>query len=56
MPANKVEEIIRHGAILKNVWLGPYRYQFLLTKQQAGAPGKFVSAGVRLTVYAPNEK
>jgi len=50
---DKVEAVIVPDKTITDLWLGPYRYRFVLVRKLASGQGQFVTAVVRLEVYAP---
>lgn len=53
---NKVEAVIVPDDIIRNIWLASYRYEFALLQKHATGQGQFVTALVKIDVYAPREK
>ncbi|HUW56153.1 MAG TPA: hypothetical protein VMZ92_05920 [Planctomycetota bacterium] len=50
-PVDKAETVIRPDKGVEMVWLGGYRYQFMVTRKHAVGGNRFVTAQVKLDVY-----
>ena len=52
-PSRKVDERLKHDRLVQMFWLAQYRYQFTFIQKHVTGRGRFVSATVKLDVYAP---
>ena len=55
-PVNKLTKVIRPDRILTQLWLASYRYQFTILRKHAVGGNRFVTALIKLDVYAPGPK
>ena len=55
-PVNKATNVIRPDKLITQVWLAAYRYQFTILRKHAVGGSRFVTALVKLDVYAPGPK
>ena len=53
--SGKVTKLLKPDRVVHMMWLDQYRYQFTFVRKHASPAGRFVSAVVKLDVYAPQE-
>ena len=55
-PVDKATDVIRPGNLVTQLWLASYRYQFTILRKHAVGGNRFVTAVVKLDVFAPGPK
>lgn len=55
-PTDRTQIVISPDQPIKMLWLGCYRYQFTIIRKHAVGENRFVTAQVRLDVYALGDK
>ena len=53
--SGETTKLLKPDRVIHIMWLASYRYQFTFIRKHASPNGRFISAVVKLDVYAPEE-